>query len=329
MIEPKRTPEYRKDLKQEQKLKNLNALLAPIEEQLISRFDKPRLPIVFIVGVPRSGSTLLAQILAQTGTFTYVSNFVARFWMAPYVGMLIEDTLGIRRAHPVQSFVSRYGVTEGWTGPHEFGYFWSRWFHFGNTHKLGARELAEINRDKLCKELAALESLYNKPLFFKSLTCGLQISFLAEVLEKTVFVLCRRNPVYNMQSLLIGRTKVLGSKQCWFSLKPKEYPELLPLSPYEQIAGQVYYVLKDIEAAFSSLSSERFLQIRYEDLCSQPRAEVKKIVDAVGQLGAAIDWDPNVIPDHFEPTDVQRVSNEEFQRLREAAKRYFAGDELE
>jgi len=329
MREPDRTPLYRKDPDQEQRLRNLNALLAPLEEQLICQFDKPKLPIVFIVGVPRSGTTLLAQILAQTDVFSYVSNFVARFWMAPYVGMLIEDSLGIRKTQCSQSFVSRFGVTEGWTGPHEFGYFWSRWFHFDETHKLRNKELAEIDRDRLRKELAALESVYNKPLFFKNLTCGLQIAFLAELLEKSVFVLCYRHPVYNMQSLLLSREKVLGDRSYWFSLRPKEYPTLVSLSPYDQVAGQVYYILKDIEAAFSSLSPERFMQVRYEDLCSRPRAEVNRIVDAVRRLGTRVDWKPDTIPERFESTDVQRVSDEEFQRLREAAKRYFKSNEIE
>lgn len=329
MHEPERTPEYRKDPKQEQRLKDLNALLAPLEERLISRFDKPRLPLVFIVGAPRSGSTLIAQVLAQTDVFSYVSNFAARFWMVPYVGMLIEEALGIRKTQDVQSFVSRFGVTEGWTGPHEFGYFWSLWFHFGETHKLGSKELAEIDGDTLQKELAALESVYNKPLFFKNLTCGMQMSFLAELFEKSIFVLCRRHPIYNMQSLLLSRGKVLGDKQYWFSLRPKEYPELLSLSLYEQIAGQIYYTLKDIEASSSSLSPVRFLQVKYDDLCSQPRAEVSRVVEAVRQMGVEMNWSPDMIPERFESTDSQRVPDEEFQKLCEAAKRYFESDEIE
>jgi len=330
MREPERTSEYRKDPEQEQRLKKLNELLAPLEERLVvCSFSKPQLPIVFIVGVPRSGSTLLVQILAKAGVFSYVSNFVARFWKAPYVGMLIEDVLDIRRSQRERSFVSRFGVAEGWTGPHEFGYFWSRWFHFGETHKLGVQELAEIDRDLLQKELAALESVYNKSLLFKNMTCGLQIPFLAELFEKSIFVLCCRRPLYNMQSLLLAREKILGSKHYWWSLRPKEYPELLSLSPYEQVAGQMYYILKDIKTSFSSLSPGRFLQIRYDDLCSQPRAEVSRVIKAVRQMGTIVDWKLDAIPEQFKSTDTQRVSDEEFRELREAAKRYFESNEIE
>ena len=326
MYEPERTPEYRKDPKQEERLKHLNAHLAPLERQLISGFDRPQLPIVFIVGAPRSGSTLLSQTLAQTGSFSYVTNFVARFWMAPYVGMRIEEALDIRKLGCDQSFVSKFGVTERWVGPHEFGYFWSRWFRFGETHQLDNKELEEVDLDTLRKELAALESVYNKPLCFKYLPCGLHIPFLAERFENSVFVLCRRQSVYNMQSLLLARSKILGDEGHWWSLRPKEYPDLLSVSPYEQIAGQIYYTLKEIETSFSSLSPERFLHILYDNLCSQPREEVSKVVEAISQMGVKVHWKPDVIPERFESTDTKRISDEEFQKLHKVAEHYFGED---
>ena len=326
MHEPERTPEYRKDPEQEEQLKHLNAHLAPLEGQLISGFDRPQLPIVFIVGAPRSGSTLLSQTLTQTGSFSYVTNFVARFWMAPYVGMLIEEALDIRKLECDQSFVSKFGVTEGRVGPHEFGYFWSRWFRFGETHQLDDKELGEIDLNTLRKQLAALESIYNKPLCFKYLPCGLHIPFLAERFENSIFVLCRRQPIYNMQSLLLARRNILGDEAHWWSLRPKEYPDLLSASPYEQIAGQIYYALKEIETSFSSLSPERFLHILYDDLCSQPRVEVNRVVEAVSQMGIEVDWKPNLIPEQFQSTDTKRISDEEFQKLHKVAERYFGDD---
>jgi hypothetical protein len=324
--EPERTPKFRKDEKQEQRLFHINALLAPIEEKLIGSFKRPNLPVVFIVGVPRSGSTLLAQLLAQCGGLTYVSNFVARFWMAPYMGMLIEQALGLRQEGLHQQFTSRYGVTEDWMGPHEFGYFWSRWFRFGESHKLDEEALANIDQNNLGRELAALESVYEEPLLFKNLTCGMQIPFLANLLENAIFILCRRNLLYNMQSILMAREKVLGDKRHWFSLRPKEYPYLHSLSPYEQIAGQIYYALHEIETASMPLEPKRFIQVRYELMCSQPRTEVSKIIEAVERLGAKMTWDPLAIPEKFESTNIQHVSNEEFRRIRDAAERIFGGD---
>jgi len=323
MLETERTAQFRKDREQEQRLQEMNTLLSPLEKRLIAQFSKPSLPIVFIVGSPRSCTTLLAQLLAETGAFSYVSNFVARFWMAPYVGTLIENALGARSSPLQQTFVSQYGVTEGWHSPHEFGYFWGRWFSFGDTHKLSPDQLAQIDSVSLCREIAALESFDNKSLFFKNLTCGLQITFLAKLLDRSIFVLCQRHALYNMQSLLMARKKVLGDSRAWFSLKPKEYLQLLSRTPYEQVAGQIYFTLKDIETSAGALSPQRFVRVHYDDLCSQPRAEVGKIVEVVCQLGGNVDWEPTSIPERFQSTDVQRVSDEEFETLREATKRWF------
>jgi len=113
MREPDKRPKYRKHPDQESRLHILNTFLAPLGDQLISRFEKPRLPIVFIVGTPRSGSTLLPQVLARTAAFSHVSNFLARFWMAPYLGMLIQDGLQIGGSDTSRPFVSQYGLTEG------------------------------------------------------------------------------------------------------------------------------------------------------------------------------------------------------------------------
>ena len=131
-----------------------------------------------------------------------------------------------------------------------------------------------------------------------------------------------------MQSLLLARNKILGNEGHWWSLRPREYPRLLSTPPHEQIAGQIYYTLKEIETSFSSLSPERFLHILYDDLCSQPRVEVSRVVEAVRRIGVEIDWTVDVIPERFESTDTKRISDEEFQKLHEAAQRYFGNDTL-
>ena len=84
--------------------------------------------------------------------------------------------------------------------------------------------------------------------------------------------------------------------------------------------------MKEIETSFSSLPPERFLHILYDDLCSQPRVEVNRVVEAVRPIGVEINWNADVIPERFESTDVKRISDEEFQKLHEVAQRYFGDD---
>src|SRR2546422_969456 len=99
-----RLPKYQKDPQQEEQLRQLNQILAPLEQELTKNFNAPTQPIVFVVGVPRSGTTLLAQALAATGGFGYPDNFIARFWMAPFVGAKIEQALRIKETDAAASY---------------------------------------------------------------------------------------------------------------------------------------------------------------------------------------------------------------------------------
>ncbi len=318
-----RTKKYKKNSILEEHLRNINTILAPLESQLVKDFVAPRLPIVFIVGAPRSFTTLVEQLLAASNGFSYISNFVARFWLAPYFGALTELALNIRGERYVHTYESTFGVTRGWSGPHEFGYFWGRWFRFGNTHKIEPEELAKVDIAGMRRELSAIEAAYNKPLFFKSLICGLQIKFFAELFDKSIFVVCRRTPIYNAQSLLLARDELLGDRQLWCSLRPKEYPKLLALSCYEQVVAQSYYILKDIDESLSTIDSARRVDLDYMLLCENPRREIQKIIDTVEALGSPVEWIKENIPATFTPDDFQQVDDKTFKRLQDACDKYF------
>ena len=111
----------------------------------------PRYPMVFIIGAPRSGTTLLSQLLSSSGLFGYINNFIARFWTAPTLGALIYKTVLDHECRGNSSLQSHLGVTENLHEPHEFGYFWRRWFHFGQSHQLTADQLANVDWEALAK----------------------------------------------------------------------------------------------------------------------------------------------------------------------------------
>ena len=307
-------------------LQELNYFLAPLEEQLVSKFTKPQFPVIFVIGTPRSGHTLLSQLLAASGCFAYISNFVARFWMAPYIGTQIELALGIRQRERYQNFSSEYGKTTGWIEPHEFGYFLQRWLPFAETHKVEIEELSQETVNKFAQEVAALEAVYDKPLFLRNIIYGLNINLLLKVFPKSMFVVCRRNILYQAQSILMARQTVTGDKQNWWSLRPKEYRNLIHLPYWEQIAGQIYYTYREIEMSLSNVEQRQWLNVHYSDLCKRPQEQVWKIVKALERLGKRIDWKPDAIPEEFESTDIQRIGDEDFQKLHGAIKKYFGSD---
>ncbi len=307
-------------------LQEVNNFLAPLEEWQVSQFTQPQFPVVFVIGTPRCGHTLLSQLLAASGGFAYINNFVARFWMVPAIGAQIELALGICEQQQGQSYSSEYGRTTGWAGPHEFGCFLRRWLPFGETHKVELEALSQETANRFAQEVAALEAVYGKPLFLRNIIYSLNIDLLLKIFPNSVFVVCRREVLYQAQSILIARRKIAGDKQNWWSLRPKEYRDLIRSPVWEQIAGQIYYTYKDIETNLAQADRRRWLEVHYSDLCREPQAQVGKIVKVVERLGKRTDWKSDTIPDQFDSTDVQRVSDADFQKLREAVQRYFGND---
>ena len=135
-IEKLKTLNYKKNEKLEHLLKFLNGAL-----DLSNRYQidiNKKYPIVFIIGTPRSGTTLLTQWLASLNLFCYPSNFISRFYKAPFVGAIIQEML-VNPDYAYKnelafdtslSFQSDTGKTSGLTEPHEFWYFWRNYFEF-------------------------------------------------------------------------------------------------------------------------------------------------------------------------------------------------------
>lgn len=314
---------YKHDEQQENYLLEFNQMLLPLEKELTAKFTKPYKPVVFIVGAPRCGSTLLAQLLASTSVFFSVNNFVARFWMSPYIGSCIARGLGF--GNHGSNFKSDYGITEGWNEPHEFGYFWRRWFRYSKnnqTHKLSDDELELIDVAYLNQELAAMEDVFEKPLVFKCGLNSLQIPFLARNLRSSIFLVCRRNPLYNAQSLLVAREKVHGRKNIWYSLRPKEYLKIKDKSVFEQVVAQYFYIYKDIFESLSQIESSRYLVFEYEEICEAPGRAINRVLGLLQDKGYLIEYDGQMVQP-FTSEDKQKLPDQEFSKLKKACVNYF------
>jgi hypothetical protein len=326
MEQDKQVVPYFKDAGIETVLADLNETIAPLESQLITKFDQPRYPVILIAGLPRSGTTLVMQLLIACFDIGYVSNLMARFWRAPYIGAMLFQELRRRKALQTPNFASELGATYGYEGPHEFGSFWQRWFPYNETHQTSPEDLESIDFKLFRRELAAVESVFDAPLAFKNpIGFNLNMDILADTLPTAVFIICHRQPVYIAQSLLLSRLKHYGQKDAWFSVKPKEYAWLKELPYPEQIAAQIYYTERRITESLALIPSHQCLRIEYEDLCKDPMREMgrfRKLVERDGHKLEATGYSPKP----FESTDVQRVDDEEFKRLRAALDHFYGGE---
>jgi len=319
-----RLKEYQKDPKTERSLEEINNILEPIEKGLVSTFTEPKKSVIFILGAPRSATTLLYQLVAETGYFGYISNFLARFWKAPYFGALQEKAFEVRTSYPI-SFQSNYGRTSGWNEPHHFSYFWQRWFQFDENHKMPKDLIKKTDLKYFKQEIAALESVFTLPMAFRSLYCNLQVTFLKKALNKAKFVICLRNPLYQAQSILLGRKAIFGNTKEWFSLKPPEYFELKKSNDYEQVTGQIFYVLKAIEDSLKNISRSDYVIIQLEKLVENPQQQMNKIIELIdkNEMDMKIRGKIPKIPVGFQNRNKQKISDTEWESLKKYVKKFF------
>lgn len=276
-----RQREHRRNNRLESWLRDLNTDLDLGAASVERSFIVPRRPVVFLVGCPRSGTTLLYQWLAATGKFTYPSNFVSRFPRAPWVGartqeLLVDPELDFRgeltleRELQPDPYRSRLGKTRGLLAPNEFWYWWRRFLPEGPTHHLNEDQLAGIDRVRFRAELAAWEAVMDRPLLMKALILNWNLPWLAEAVPGSIFLHIKRDPFNTMQSLLEARRDYFGGTRQWYSFRPPEYAGLAGLEPPEQVAGQVHFTTRGIEAGLAAVGDHRRMTIDYAELCRDP-----------------------------------------------------------
>ena len=257
-----RVDKFRKDEADEDFLERLNDYLALREKEFV-RSEGPDYPNLFIFGLPRSGTTLLAQLLFHCLDVGYINNLIARFWKAPLQGIRLSKLL--LKGHRHTSFESQYGVTPGLTDSHEFGYFWTRWLGDG----LHLKTYDRVRWQELRYWLRQIALTFDRPVLYKNVLVGMQLKGMFEICADSLFIRVVRDPVDNALSILKGREERFGDRNHWWSIRPPGYEKWLDLSYYDQIALQVTEINKLHDAGIAE-NNIPVITVNYSELCGNP-----------------------------------------------------------
>jgi hypothetical protein len=314
---------YGKSAESEHFLRELNLFLQPREEALYRDLDV-QAPFVFVLGLPRSATTLMSQVLAYGLDAGYIDNVVARLWLAPVHGIRFSRSLLGERGSP--AFESDYARTSDLHGIHEFGYFWRHWLRketFGDVIHARERE-ADIDWAGLRRTLANMQAeLGGKAFAAKNILAGYHLPRLRETLSEVIYVYIERDPLDVAVSILDARRKYYVDPNTWWSYTPVEYEELAGLDYWEQIAGQVHYLSRFYDRALEEAGLDVVVRTTYADLCRRPR----DVLEAVGER--SLEAHGREIPLRREPPDsfpfrTHEGRNEEKDRFRTLLDTYAA-----
>src|SRR5437764_1046201 len=105
-------------------LLRFNKNLEELESSLVMENVEEEYPNIFILGLPRSGTTLINQLIFNALDVGCTNNLMARFWDAPLCGtMLSKIILGKAKSN---SYTSSYAASDNIMSPHQFAYFWRK-----------------------------------------------------------------------------------------------------------------------------------------------------------------------------------------------------------
>lgn len=324
-----RAREHRRNQALEALLAETNDLLAPVNDSVVGGFRMPDHPVVLVMGLPRSGTTVLLQWLAATGCFAYPTNFLSRFFRAPAVGAKLQLLLTDLRydfrgelfdlGAPV-GFESSLGKTRGALAPNEFWYFWRRFFPLEVASQLPPGAVGRADAARFVAEIAALESILGRPFAMKGGLLSFDVPFLDSLFERALIVHIRRDPFFTMQSLLESRLSYYGSAEGWYSIRPPEYEWLKERDPYTQIAGQVFHSSRALADGVAAVAGERRLEVDYEAFCTDPAAVFAGIAARFAAQGRPLEA-PYRGPSAFEATNRVRLDDDTASALRLAFDR--------
>ncbi|NWK56815.1 sulfotransferase [Verrucomicrobiaceae bacterium N1E253] len=319
------TEKFRKSENLETTLSRINQCITGTE---LNPATRPQMPLMLIMGCPRSGSTLLMQNLSRLGCFGYPSNLIARFYGNPAFGCEVqkalvdydkEDQMGIKTQQ--LEFESQLGRVKGALAPSEFWYYWRRFFHFGEIQKLDDSQLHSVDSDAFLQGLASMESSLGKPLVMKGMLMNWHIDYLLNISERFVFTHIRRDLFSVAQSILESRVHYYGNRKTWWSFKPPEYPELAELGAIEQAAAQAVYTHHAVSMGMQLVPQSRSIEIDYLSLCQSPEAILSTIHQKYQDLGCPLDM-PATPVQRFDHREQVRLNNDDEYALRSAIEKY-------
>ena len=256
-------------------LESFNHLIHPLDAWFAVDASMPDPPPLFILGAPRSGTTLAYQVITQQFQISYFTAPLGyAYGLANWVTRLLRSHIG----RPVPVFESHYGQVKGILAPSEHAGYWFQWFPRDGPlgHYVDPTHIQLADYTGLQRSLASLTAIAGKPWVFKNLYLGMVCGVLAQILPEARFIFVHRDPLLICQSVLLGRLRQ-PDKAAWWSVKPPNYWEWLSLPLWQQVTRQVFHTQWLIEKDLATYAANRTLFIDYNELCLTPSSMLTRL----------------------------------------------------
>lgn len=233
--------------------------------------------MILIVGAPRSGTTLIYQVLAYHLPVAYLTNLSSLFPRSPITASRLFKRFLDTPRFDLHSY---FGTTVGLDGPNDAFHVWNRWL--GEDRYSTPTALSEPCKADMRSFFDACYAEFHRPMLNKNNRNTDCIPLLADVFPNAYFVGLRRDPVFTAQSLLLAREHIQGSRFVGWGLGSRDSERRPGATQYiDDVCLQVHTIDRKLDHAKQLLGSRRFLEVDYEGFCADPARTVEQVYKRV------------------------------------------------
>lgn len=251
---------------------------------------------IFIIGLSRSGTSLLHQLLAKTGCFNYI-----KLYHVIYCDSFLENHLEEKEQIAYDNLKTTLteaglenrivdGLPVNIDTPEEYGLVLD---NLGYSLYLNKKSLTIF--DDFCRRIQYTSTKPDLPLLLKNPLDMRNFMFIKQTYPTAKFIFVHRNPLFVLNSQIKFLRSVFGNKNFYLAMILKRYDRLMnrPWAPVlRRIAFSDFlglglrwmlnyckilcsYYLRHI----NSLPESDYTSLKYEDLCQDPQGTLNSLFD--------------------------------------------------
>ena len=255
---------------------------------------KNKVPI-FIIGPPRSGSTLFYESMVSYFDLGYFNNFHEKNYLNPSIAELVKRSL---KKKSKSKFNSNYGVIDGLFAPSENGEFWYRFFR-RKPQYVSIEDTRKKDLGQLKFAINSFINVTNKHLLIKNLPCSTRIEPILKVFPNAFWIIITRNFIDNGLSIAKMRLDLKKDINLWESVEPKGYENFLTERFDIQIFKQIELIYSGIINDLYNASNRTYL-VNYEAFCNSPADTLDSLNLAFKKAGILVEKRNSDLPKKFE-----------------------------
>jgi hypothetical protein len=239
---------------------------------------------VFIVGLPRSGTTFLYQMMADKFEVGYINNLYNYLY-----GLPLQLTR-FRHANAVNShaeYKSSYGHVSGFLSPSEHFGLWRRLY--GENVRAGTiadnETLSRLEIERLRKVIYAIQNRTAHSYLFKCLYLNLCVSSLADVFDTCRFIHIERQFDAILSSMLKAREVNSAGVNRWWSVRVPGWESMKGKPLTVQVEYQLTQLESLLDDQLSRIPSARCFRLNYKALCAEPDKTLGDLGSWLNEVG--------------------------------------------